>query len=201
MAINALMTELEAVNLMLAAIGEAPVNTITNTGLADVDIAKTLLDSTVREVQERGWWFNREHDYPITPDVNDNILVPSTALRIDLEPTVFGDYDLIQRGSKMYDRKNHTYTITDTDLKFDIVFLLTWDELPQSVRYYMTIKAARVFQNSYLASEAEHKFTEKDEFEAKAKMQDAELEAGDNNFLTDSVSVAQIHGRFVNPDW
>lgn len=197
----ALMTELEAVNLMLAAIGEAPVNTITDTGLADVDIAKTLLDETVRQVQERGWWFNREREYPITPDIDDNIVLPANILRVDLEPDVIGDFELVQRGLKMYDRKNHTYTITDTDLKFDVVFQLTWDELPQAVRYYMTIKAARVFQNSYLASETEHKFTEKDEYEAKAKLQDAELEAGDYNVLTGSVSVAQIHGRFSNPDW
>ena len=51
-------TELEAVNIMLSVIGEAPVNTITGTNSVDVSVAKNVLDETSMSVQGMGWNFN-----------------------------------------------------------------------------------------------------------------------------------------------
>ena len=39
-------TELQAVNIMLSMIGEAPVNTITGVTNVDVSVAKNILDET-----------------------------------------------------------------------------------------------------------------------------------------------------------
>ena len=47
-------TKLEAVNSMLTAIGETPVNTITNATTTDVSIALQVLDNVSREVQQQG---------------------------------------------------------------------------------------------------------------------------------------------------
>ena len=43
-------TELEAVNIMLAAIGESPVNTLTGTLPVDVKLAQTTLEEVNKEV-------------------------------------------------------------------------------------------------------------------------------------------------------
>ena len=47
-------TKLEAINVMLTAIGESPVNTITSSTTTDVSIAIQILDNVSREVQSVG---------------------------------------------------------------------------------------------------------------------------------------------------
>ena len=51
MSITAATTELEAINIMLAAIGEAPVNKLTGTLPVDVKIAQNLLNEQSKSVQ------------------------------------------------------------------------------------------------------------------------------------------------------
>ena len=60
MAIPSSMTELEAVNILLTTIGEAPVNTLTGNQVTDVSIANQVLNEVSREVQSQGWHFNTE---------------------------------------------------------------------------------------------------------------------------------------------
>ena len=58
---NATTTELEAVNIMLSSIGEAPVNSLSS-GLVDAELAQTTLHNVSREVQAAGWSFNTEYN-------------------------------------------------------------------------------------------------------------------------------------------
>ena len=51
MSITAATTELEAINIMLAAIGEAPVNSLLGTLPVDVKIAQNLLTEQSKSVQ------------------------------------------------------------------------------------------------------------------------------------------------------
>ncbi len=60
-------TELEAVNAMLAAIGEAPISALEGATQADVQIALALLRMTTREVQSWGWRWNLDFGYEILP--------------------------------------------------------------------------------------------------------------------------------------
>jgi hypothetical protein len=60
-------TELEAVNAMLASIGEAPIASLDSATAADVQTAISLLRNTTREVQARGWRFNTEFGFQIAP--------------------------------------------------------------------------------------------------------------------------------------
>lgn len=191
-----LTTELDAINTMLAAIGEAPVNMM-DSGLPDAGIAEQILTRTFRAVQARGWWFNHEVNYPLSPDVNDEIQLPANTLKVDS----YGDdraLDVIQRGTRLYNRGDHTYTFTKT-IKVEIVFLLAWDELPQTVRDYITVKAARIFQDSMLGSNALHAFKEADEREARAALNEADAESQDSNMMVDSYDVASAWVRTFNP--
>jgi hypothetical protein len=58
------MTELEAINQMLATIGEAPVTDI-EIGNPEVDLALVTLNQVSREVQAEGWRFNKEYRYSL----------------------------------------------------------------------------------------------------------------------------------------
>jgi hypothetical protein len=62
------MTELEAVNIMLSVIGEAPVDYIEGVTDSDVVVAKNILSEARRELCLQPWKFNTEYDYEIPFD-------------------------------------------------------------------------------------------------------------------------------------
>lgn len=193
------MTELDAVNLMLAAVGEAPVNTLNTPGLIDASIAQTMLSNVNSEVQSRGWWFNKETEYPLTADVNDNILLPANTLHIDTSRRS-AEYDVVQRNDRLYDRKEHKDTFpTGITLYCDVVFLFPFDELPHIAQWYITVRAARIFQSTYLGSDTLHRFRAEHENEAKSYLLQAENDAEDVNILNDSLTQSTVYRHFNAP--
>lgn len=186
-------TELEAVNIMLATIGEAPVSSLEVSGLTDVAIAKQVLSEVSRAVQTKGWHFNSEVEYPLVPNSDGFIVPPTNTLRVDTNK-FYCDYDVVQRGNRLYDRGNRTYVFPET-LKVDLILLLAFEEIPEAVRYYITIRAARLFQRRILGAEYTERYTEADEMAALVTMQEAEGDTGDANVLTGSYSVAMILER------
>ena len=67
-------TELESINIMLAAIGEAPINSLTGTLPVDARLAQSTLTEVSKEVQSEGWSFNTEIDVTLTRDVSNQYL-------------------------------------------------------------------------------------------------------------------------------
>jgi hypothetical protein len=190
---SALMTELEAVNMCLAAIGESPVNTLSNTGLADVASARAKLLEFSRTVQSTGWAFNTEEQYPLTRASDSTITAPTNALKVSLDRNVTSA-QVALRGQKLYDKASHTYIFTQ-DLKATVVFFLDWDELPQTARQYIAICASRSFQGNNLSSDTLDRLTEDDEVKALIALKDAEGDDGQYNMFTDSYSVANAWMR------
>ena len=185
-------TELEAINTMLSTIGESPVNTVEDTGNVDVVIARQILQNVSREVQARGWHFNTEINYTITPDSEGYLVLPKTVLKAD---TVYPDSskDVVVRGSKLYDRENHTYVFTDA-VKVDMTILLTFDELPEVARNYVTIRASRIFQERVVGSDTLHAFNSQDEARAMVSLMEYEADTADLNILSGNYSVYRILG-------
>jgi hypothetical protein len=177
------LTELDSVNIMLGAIGEAPVSTLNAGDLEEVSIAQSILKDTSHAIQEIGWQFNTERDYPLVPDVNGAITLAANIVRVDQDTDAdSGDYDLIQRGTQLYDRKNHTAVFTAT-IKAEVVFLLPFSSLPPIARRYITLKAARIFQARHIGSDTLHAFTEEDERDAKMAFEEAEGENTDGSIF------------------
>ena len=185
-------TELEAINTMLSTIGESPVNTVEDTGNVDVVIARQILQTVSREVQARGWHFNTEINYTITPDSEGYLVLPNTVLKVD---TVYPDSskDVVVRGSRLYDRENHTYVFTDA-VKVDMTILLTFDELPEVARNYVTIRASRIFQERVVGSDTLHAFNSQDEARAMVSLMEYEADTADLNILSGNYSVYRILG-------
>ena len=185
-------TELEAINTMLSTIGESPVNAVEATGNVDVVIARQILQSVSREVQARGWHFNTEKNYTITPDSEGYLVLPNTVLKVD---TVYPDSskDVVVRGSRLYDREKHTYVFTDA-VKVDMTILLTFDELPEVARNYVTIRASRIFQERVVGSDTLHAFNSQDEARAMVSLMEYEADTADLNILSGNYSVYRILG-------
>lgn len=186
-------TELEAVNTMLSCIEEAPVVSLDDTGLVDVATARAVLSEVSRAVQKSGWKFNREADYPLVRDIDGNIPVPANVMKLKAAEE-YRDRKITTRGTRLYDLKNHTYVFTE-DLKVDVVFLLSFEELPEAARHYITVRAARVFQTRVLGSETLQKFHEDDEGMALIDLNEAEGDTGDYNIFTGTLQAHRIAYR------
>jgi hypothetical protein len=184
-------TKLEAVNIMLSTIGESPVNSLSS-GLVDAELAETILNSVSKTVQSDGWNFNREYDYSITPDLVGEINLPNNILRADAAYEPYSK-DLVQRGLKMYDKREHTFKINDT-VKLDVVFELSFEDIPEVAKRYIIIKAARLFQDRVLGSDTLHSFTQEEEQQALFSLREFEGESEDFNIF-DSYDVYRVIDR------
>lgn len=179
---------------MLGAVGEAPVNSLGDGVSSDVAFALNLLRDTMKMVEETGWLFNTEKAYPLVPDIDGHITLAANIAQVDQdEDADSSDYDLVQRGTQLYDRKHHTDVFTKTVLA-EVVLLLPFDETPPVFRRYVTIKAARIFQQRIVGSETLAGFELRDEVEAKIALEDAEGETQDFSIF-DNYTVARALDR------
>lgn len=174
---EALTTELEAVNAMLSAVGDSPVNTLTGNLPAGLQAAVDLLRETSRQVQLLGWHFNTEDYYTLSRNGSGYITLASNILDIDLT-VEDGSIDVVQRGNRLYDKKNHTYVFT-SNLECSITWFLPWTQLPEAVRHYIKVKAARIYQDQTLGSESHHRYTAQNEMEALAAIKASDAESQD----------------------
>lgn len=185
-------TELEAVNDMLEAIWEAPVNSLESPVLDDVATAKRILDKTSREVQAKGWHFNTRINVTIPRDIiTSKIPVPLNALRFDVSQD--DSRDVTQRGRFLYDRTNNTDVFT-SDVKAEIVELLAWDDLPEFAKNYITVKAAMTFQETVLGA-GQGRVKELEVMDALSTLKEAEGDTADHNILSDNYTAASILER------
>jgi hypothetical protein len=170
-------TTLEAVNQCLFAIGEAPVNSVENSGLVDAVTALRTVANVNREVQASGWHWNTEKNFKLVPDNDGNLSLAANVMKVD---TVGSDesLDLVQRGQRLYDRDNHTYTFTKS-VTVEMVMLLDFEEIPEAARNYITLRAARRFQQNTVGSTELAGFQQVDEARALVNLQNAEAETQD----------------------
>lgn len=179
------MSKLEAVNEMLLAIGQAPVNTLEVAGIRDVSIAATILDNVSREVQSSGHTFNTFTE-TLTPTANGFLLVASDVLSIDaadprqdVVPVVDADDGV----NKLFNIEEGTNVFTDP-LEVEVVKLLPFESLPQHARKYILSLAKLRFQASVVGSNLLNDLIGQELNMAYAAFRRAELLQQDNNILT-----------------
>jgi hypothetical protein len=187
-------TELDAVNTMLAAIGEAKVTTIEDETIEDATMALDTLRQVSREFQTIGWHFNTDYDYPISVDVNFKLPYPTTAVHVD--PMDTESYDLVKRGNFLYNREDRTFIFAaGTSVKFKVIWLLDFEDLPQAARVYIMMRATRRFAKNIMGDELTVQYTQQDEQMARAEFIRDEARRADYNMLTSSYSVNRSVAR------
>jgi hypothetical protein len=182
MSTPALTSRLDAVNTILTASGESPVSSLAGTTV-DTANAESVLDEVLRDVQTEGWHFNTEKEVSLSPDGSSLINLPTNVAKIDLSDVDTSDVDIVQRGTRLYDRKGHTYEFEAT-IKADIVYLLPFEELPEAARRFIVVRAARIFHDRFVGSETTHRFTEQDELRARVALVSANVDNEDANIFT-----------------
>lgn len=190
---NTPITELEAVNALLRFIGEQPVSTLDSAQVSSAYIAQRIIHDTSRVTQSSGYWFNKEADYELAVDKQGYINVPSNVLKIDPSDRKL---NYVLRGAKLYDKENHTYFFKN-NVKVDLVFFLPFEELPQTARQYITLKALKEFQISVLGSELLYQVSVQEEFAAYQALRTEDVENEDANIFNHSSHVMDFMRRFV----
>ena len=190
-------TELEAVNIMLAAIAEAPINSLTGLLPVDAVTAQSTLTEFNKEVQSEGWSFNTETDVTLTRDGSNQISLPSNVLRVDANIHQHPTIDPIQRGLKLYDRQNNKYEF-DEDLICTVVYFREFNEITEQARRYINIKAARVFVDRLIGDQGLRTYTQEDETRARAILTESDYANADHNLLRGDPSLTSIFDTY-NP--
>lgn len=189
------ISELEAVNLALRNIGESPVSTLLGAaGDIFVTGAQETLRETTREVQGKTWNFNRDYNYSMSPDMSGNINLTAQMVSVD---GYYKSDDYVMRQGKLYDRYNQTFTFTEA-VKVNVKWEFEFEELPQWIRQYIAVRAARKFSERQLGDVTNSQLTADDEADAKveAKRQDTK-NAGHNLFSNPYKGLGRIHRRRI----
>lgn len=190
-------TELEAVNLMLAAIGESPVQTLEQSGQVDAVIAQQTLRETSLDVQSRGWRFNTDLGFPLKREAAEPfaIPVPTNAARVEIADAPHG-MELTVRGGQLWDRVGHTARFPDlAEVKADIVWLLPFSDLPQAARRLTAVRAARIFQDRVVGDNSLHRFGAEDEKRAEAGLRKFEAKTARRTLLDGGRAVLRVLDR------
>lgn len=157
-------TKLDAVNQMLAGIGQAPSVSLDQAN-PELAVAELTLDQVTREVLGEGWHFNTELNYPLTSDTNGFIFVPPNVLSLsDNKQSNRQEYQTVIRDGKLYDKLAHTFQFPpNTTIPCDVVWLFDYEDLPQPFQGYIAQRAARLFAGRVQGSDAMVKFNSQDE--------------------------------------
>jgi len=180
---NALVaTELAAVNQILGAVGQAPVTTLDGTN-PDVSLAYNTLIEVSREVQSEGWYFNSELEYPFTPDVNKEILIPANVLSIDLSdlPENRG-YEVVKRQGKLYNKIDHTFE-WNGQVKCDVVWFFDIEDLPIPVLDYIVTRASVQASTKMVGDPTVYQMLQQKESLSRAVLMEYECNQADYSFF------------------
>ena len=176
--------ELPAVNQILSSCGQAPVTTLDQTN-PDVAIAYDTLLQVSREVQAEGWTFNKEYHYKMTPDTNNEILIPNNVIQIKLtENSRNVEYDGIRRSGKLYDRQHHTYEWKDfTPVECDVLWEFDWVDLPQPIQDLILARASAVVSQRIIGDVNQYEMLQQQEAYARALALEYETSQGQFTFF------------------
>ena len=183
-------TELSAVNNILGAIGQAPITTLgqVSPGVQAKDnpevafVFNLLRDANV-DTQSEGWHFNTETHVEFAIDSNGKIAIPNNVLALDLHDNQSSrTMDLVRRNGFLYDKIKHTDVFTSA-LDLDVVYLITFENLPTVFTRYITYKASRMAATQLVANAQLVKLLGTQEQLARANLMEYECNQGDHSML------------------
>ena len=151
----------------------------------DVAIALNTLREVSREVQSEGWSFNKELDYPITPDSNNEVNIANNVLQMDLNRTYTQNIDResINRGGKLYDKKKHSNKWTDETLYVDIIWYFDWKDIPDPIQAFIVARAASIVSSRIIGDGNQYQMLQQKEAFTRATAMEYECNQEDFSFF------------------
>jgi len=203
--INAKLT---AINSIMAAIGEQPVNSLAS-GLADAIDAEAVLDRESRAFQTKGWHFNTLYNLRLDADPSDEFPLPANTLKISCVGAS-AHLAFTMRGGLLFDGVGITspsplkfaigarYPIVFVDLVEELLFNPAdpRQQLPPFAQEYITRIAARTYAAEKLPDPSVMQTARILENEAKVTFLDHEVKHSGVGYLNNIGSHA-ITDRFL----
>ena len=187
-----LSTELKAVNVLLAGMGENEIESLDAAQSALASKAQKALYESSRSLQVKGWFWNSETDYPLNPSASGEIPLPLNTIRVS-RVWHSGNDLVVQRGQRLYNRTDRTFTFPQGEaVKVDILLYLEWDDLPEFAKQAAIYVAQRRLQMRELTSTAIDRQIEDDLQNAIATLEQAEDAQGPANSVLDSQDVQAL---------
>ena len=137
------MLQLDVVNSMLATMGEAPLNSLTDPHTFRGAAQRTLTNYN-RQIQSRGWWFNQEVLNLQPSGVDGKLYLPGDTINV----RVPGFPEIVQRGTVMYDTTLGTDVFTE-EREVYLIRLLDFEKVPEIVAQFIAASAILNFQTNY----------------------------------------------------
>ncbi len=178
---NAKISELDAVNSVLANIGQSPVNDLTDNSV-DIGLAVRHLSSVSRELQMRGWSFNTDYEYTLTPNSDEKIAITDNILAVDMDKVDYPKFDVVIRGSFLYNRYTRSFVFS-SDIKADVTWFISWDELPPHAQNYIVVTAGMRMADDLEGASAPHKFSQENQLHAWNAFKSQEIDTNDANLI------------------
>ena len=194
----ALSTKLESVNVMLGNIGESPVTQIDTPSSLPISAqtAIVVLDEVSRDVQSEGWHFNTVNKTTLSPNGSNEIVLADDVFHVD---TLDHSRDIVQRGTKLFDREKNSTTVFTQDIDVRAMFLLDFTDLPEHARRYIMLKASRVFQARVVGSQELEQQLLREEIKARQTLEEMDGQGSDRTIF-DNYDVASCMGTHRNYD-
>lgn len=194
---------LDAMNACLAGVGLSPVSDEDDTDL-DASQAKRTIERISKEIQQQGWFFNKEYNWNLVPDSNTGqIVAPSNALSI-VTDAYSRNTQLALRDGKLYDLVNHTYDLTSLadfnvggvlTIQTCFIFFLKFNNLPPVAQTAILYVARRQFAQDMEVDEKRWRFQREDENKAIALLHKEEMRNRKHNYLTDNPAAVLFQSK------
>ena len=192
------MTELEAINRMLSAIGQAPVTTVEESN-PDVAICQRTLTQVSQEVQSEGWTFNTFYNKKVTPDTDELIIIRPTkivagvrdhTMQMDLSQNTYysRDKDTIAKQKDdnicLYDKITCSFKWGTDPIEVDTIeYFADLASLPPAAQNYIVSKASSRVSMRTVGDTNQFSILKQEEEYARTQLQQYEMSQGDYTFF------------------
>ena len=184
------MNELEAVQMLLRAIGSSPVNNL-DVAHPDVANARACLDRLRKSVQKRGWWFNLDYDVIYQADEKGEVKIPK-----EITKFVADDARYVKRGRKVYDQYSQTFILNTNVTAIKSVRALEWDDMPASIQEYAAYLACAQFISDEIEDPAKEEKYHKLAGISKLDVDEEDLDSSRVNVFNNS-RIARARGGVI----
>lgn len=203
----AALSKLEAVNRMLRASGEQPVNSLLTIS-GDALMAEQILDEVELEYQLTGQVFNTQESYLI-PDGNGEIAVGNTVLSID----TIDEHQYLavtQRGSRLfwlsqYDTPKNTFDFSSLNLtsglKVRRVFRIEFTDMPTTQQFAIVDEASRRYQMITMADSNTDGMLRQRAAQSRAIARAADIRSRDASIFNFKSGISSYIAKAVRRGW
>lgn len=185
-----LLSELEAVNRLLAVAGDSPVQTLED-DYVQAKLARQVLESTSRTIQGKGWWFNEEENVELLPTSTGLIVLGPNV--ISAIPT---NENYVQRGNKIYNKQTRSNIFEHKVTMDRLIVGLEWDDLPNLAREYITAVACWEYNKDFLGDDTQKDALQRKIAETQILLESEDVDARNVNvFLNPRVNSIAFKNR------